>query len=217
MDQNWITTEAVHEYVSQYSTQETEALHALNQETQNAVRGAHMLSGALQGALLRMLSQMVRPKYILELGTYTGYSAICLAEGLQEGGMLHTIDNDASLNEMRQRYWEQAHLADKITMHTGAALEVLPTLQLPFDLVFIDADKRNYINYFDLLIDFLPVGAVILADNVLFHGEVLKSEAEQSKAARHMQAFNDHVKSCQRVQTVMLPIRDGISIIRKVH
>lgn len=216
MEHNWITSEEVHQYVSQYSIAETKVLKALNKETHESVKGAQMLSGAHQGAVLTMLSKLIRPRNILELGTYTGYSAICLAEGLQEGGKVHTIDIDERLNEMRLQYWEAAGLQAKIILHIAPALEMIPALDTEFDLVFLDADKGNYINYFDLLMDILPVGAVILADNVMFHGDVLKPEAEQSKAARHIQLFNDHVQACERVETVMLPIRDGISIIRKI-
>lgn len=216
MEHNWITSEEVHEYVSRYSIAETEVLKALNKETNESVKGAQMLSGAHQGAVLTMLSKLIRPRNILELGTYTGYSAICLAEGLQEGGKVHTIDIDERLNEMRLQYWEAAGLQSKIILHIAPALEMIPALDAEFDLVFLDADKGNYINYFDLLMDILPVGGVILADNVMFHGDVLKPEEEQSKAARHIQLFNDHVQASDRVETVMLPIRDGISIIRKI-
>lgn len=216
MEHNWITSEEVHQYVSRYSIAETEVLKALNKETNETVKGAQMLSGAHQGAVLTMLSKLIRPRNILELGTYTGYSAICLAEGLQEGGKVHTIDIDERLNEMRLQYWEAAGLQANIILHIGPALEVIPALDAEFDLVFLDADKGNYISYFDLLMDILPLGAVILADNVMFHGDVLKPEAGQSKAARHIQLFNDHVRASDRVETVMLPIRDGISIIRKI-
>ncbi len=216
MDHNWITSESVHDYAAQYSEQETSVLKALNAATHAEVHGAQMLSGALQGAVLTMLSQIVNPKNILELGTYTGYSAICLAKGLQTGGQLHTIDIDAKLNAMREKYWQAAGLQDTIVLHIGPALEVIPQLETVFDLVFLDADKGNYVRYFDLLMDILPIGAVIIADNVMFHGDVLKPESEQSKAAKHVQAFNDHVKNCDKVETVMLPIRDGISIIRKI-
>lgn len=215
-EHNWITSEEVHQYVQRYSIPETEVLQALNKETHESVKGAQMLSGAHQGAILTMLSKLINPRNVLELGTYTGYSAICLAEGLQADGKVHTIDIDERLNPMRIQYWEAAGFQAKIIQHIGPALEVVPALEDTFDLVFLDADKGNYINYFDLLMDVLPVGAVILADNVMFHGDVLKPEEEQSKAAKHIQAFNDHVQASDRVATVMLPVRDGISIIRKI-
>lgn len=216
MDHNWITSESVHQYAAQYSEQESPVLKALNEATHAEVRGAQMLSGALQGSFLTMISQMLAPKHILELGTYTGYSAICLAQGLANDGQLHTIDIDDKLNTMREKYWQDANMQDKIVLHIGPALEVVPTLDVKFDLVFLDADKGNYTKYFDQLMEILPVGAVIIADNVMFHGDVLKPQSEQSNAAKHVQAFNDHVQACDRVNTVMLPIRDGISIIRKI-
>lgn len=216
MDDNWIISPAINEYVSKYSEKETETLAALNEATHAEVRGAHMISGALQGAFLSMISQIMQPNNILELGTYTGYSAICLAKGLPADGKVHTIDIDDKLDAMRQQYWKEAGLTQKIVQHIGTALSIIPTLDISFDLVFLDADKGNYSAYFDLLMDVLPLGAVILADNVLFHGEVVKPEEEQSKAAKHIQKFNDHVAKSGRVETVMLPLRDGMSIIRKI-
>jgi caffeoyl-CoA O-methyltransferase len=216
MEHNWIVAEDVHAYAAKYSDQETEVLKALNDATHAEVRGAQMLSGALQGAILSMISQLVQPKFVLELGTYTGYSAICLAAGLKEEGKVHTIDIDAKLNDMRQLYWEKAGLAEKIEQHIGPALTVIPTLAPTFDLVFLDADKGNYIAYFDLLMEILPIGAVIVADNVMFHGEVLQPIEEQGKSAKHIQAFNDHVNATDRVSKVMLPVRDGITIIKKI-
>lgn len=216
MDSNWITSTAVHDYALQFTEPESEVLKALNAATHAEVRGAQMLSGALQGAVLAMLSAIVHPRNVLELGTYTGYSAICLTKGLQVGGSVHTIDIDEKLNAMREHYWEAAGVKDRIKLYIGPALEVLERINVSFDLVFLDADKSNYVNYFDVLVERLPIGAVILADNVLFHGDVLKPEDEQSNAARHIQAFNEHVKASDRVETVMLPIRDGISIIRKI-
>lgn len=216
MDSNWITSSAVHDYALHYSEPESDVLSALNEATHAEVRGAQMLSGALQGAVLSMLSAIVNPRNVLELGTYTGYSAICLAKGLQAGGSVHTIDIDDKLNDMREHYWRAAGLAEKIRLYIGPAIEVLERIEVPFDLVFLDADKSNYTNYFDILMERLPIGAVILADNVLFHGDVLKPVEEQSNAAKHIQAFNEHVKRSDRVETVMLPIRDGISVIRKI-
>lgn len=216
MEHNWIVAEDVHVYAAKYSDQESETLKALNEATHAEVRGAQMLSGAHQGAILSMISQLVQPKYVLELGTYTGYSAICLATGMKESGAVHTIDIDDKLNAMRQTYWKKAGLEEKIVQHIGPALSVIPTLDLTFDLVFLDADKANYIAYFDLLIDILPIGAVIVADNVMFHGEVLKPVEERGKSAKNIQAFNDYVNASSRVSKVMLPVRDGISIIKKL-
>ncbi|HTO16112.1 MAG TPA: O-methyltransferase [Edaphocola sp.] len=216
MEQNWIISEEVHQYVSTYTKKEDKVLQLLNEDTQLNVHGSQMLSGAYQGSLLTLLSQIIAPNNILELGTYTGYSAICLAKGLKTNGKLHTIDIDAKLNDLRKKYWMDAQLDHCIIQHIGPAIEVIPTLEEEFDVVFLDADKGNYITYFDLLIDRLPIGAVIIADNVMFHGEVLKPEAEQGKAAKHIQKFNDHILKSDRVNMIMLPIRDGISIIRKI-
>ncbi|RQO32509.1 methyltransferase [Taibaiella sp. KBW10] len=216
MEQHQITSQAINEYAEQYSQEESGVLKSLNEATLANVRGAQMLSGALQGSFLSIISKLIKPKHILELGTYTGYSAICLAQGLAEGGTLHTIDTDDSLQQMRQAYWKEAGLEQIIVQHIGAAAEVLPKIDVSFDLVFIDADKKNYGLYFDMLIDTLPLGACLIADNVLFHSEVVLAEAEQSKSAQSMHAFNEKIKASDRVEQVILPIRDGISLIRKI-
>lgn len=211
-----ITPEPINEYAYSFSTPTNTILTELEQQTHTNVNGAHMLSGPLQGAFLKMMSQFLKPKNILELGTYTGYSAICLAYGLQEGGTLHTIDTDAALQSMRDEYWEKAGMKDKIIMHTGKALEVLPTLNMEFDLVFIDADKRNYGAYLDAVLDIMPIGGCIIADNVLFHGEVILPIEMQSNAGKFMNEFNKYVLNNERVEQVILPVRDGLSIIRKI-
>ena len=211
-----ITSAAINTYAEQYSTPETAVLKALNEATVAEVRGAQMLSGALQGSFLSIISKLIRPKNILELGTYTGYSAICLAQGLQENGQLHTIDTDDQLQAMRDQYWNEAGLQQTIIQHIGPAAEVLPQINVTFDLVFIDADKKNYGLYFDMLIDLVPVGACFIADNVLFHSEVVQSEEQQSKSAKYMHAFNEKIKHSDRVEQVILPIREGITLIRKI-
>jgi predicted O-methyltransferase YrrM len=174
-----------------------------------------MLSGHLQGLFLQMLSLMVRPKYILELGTYTGYSAICLAKGLQQGGKLHTVDRDKSLQPVRDQYWQEAGLQGVIEQHIGDAATVIKGLEPPFDLVFIDADKKNYGLYFDLLIDKMQPGAYFLADNVLYSGEVVLPQEQRSNNARVIHEFNKKIAADERVEQVILPIRDGVMIIRK--
>lgn len=211
-----ITSEAINAYAEQYSTPETPVLKALNEATVAEVRGAQMLSGALQGSFLSIISKLIQPKHILELGTYTGYSAICLAQGLQPGGQLHTIDTDEQLQAMRDRYWKEAGLEQTIVQHIGAAADVLPQLEQTFDLIFIDADKKNYGLYFDMLIDKVPVGACFIADNVLFHSEVVQPEANRSKSAKYMHEFNEKIQQSDRVEQVILPIRDGITLIRKI-
>lgn len=208
--------QAIEDYAAQFTTAEPAGLAALNRET-NLKRGdAVMLSGHLQGALLRMFSHMLRPMRILEIGTYTGYSAICLAGGLQPSGMLHTIEIDEELYDLAARHIAAAGLQHSITQHTGAAGDVIPRLEESFDLVFIDADKSGYCRYFDLVMEKLPVGGYIMADNVLYDGEVILPATAQSKNARAIQAFNDKVKADERVEQVLLPVRDGIMIMRRI-
>lgn len=202
-------------YCAEYTTPEMSVLAALNRETNMKVHGAVMISGHIQGMFLKMMSQAIRPKYILELGTFTGYSAISLAQGLQDGGLLHTIDIDEELEDMTSRYFEEAGLKEKIVTHIGKAAEIIPKLTETFDLVFIDADKNNYDLYFDLVIDKLSQGGFILADNVLYEGEVTLPAEQQSKNARAMQRFNDKIRADDRVEQMMLPLRDGMMIIRK--
>jgi caffeoyl-CoA O-methyltransferase len=216
MENQFITADPISHYAELYTTAEAEVLAALNRETQANVRGAQMLSGHLQGMLLQMISQMVKPQLILELGTYTGYSAICLAKGLMPGGMLHTVDIDNTLQEMRDRYWTESGLQHCITQHIGPADQIIDNISGTFDLVFIDADKKNYERYFDLVIDRMVSGGIILADNVLFHAEVIRTPEEQSNNAKAMHAFNCKIAADNRVEQVMLPIRDGISLIRKL-
>ncbi len=190
-------------------------LKELTAETHDKVQMPMMISGHLQGRFLSMLSHLVRPKTIVEIGTYTGYSALCLAEGLAEGGMLHTIDIDPYLPEMVNRYIEKAGMLDRISMHHRPALEIIPTLPAPFDLVFIDADKQNYPNYFDAVIDRMRPGGIIIADNVLWDGKILRPDTEQDDATRALAAYARKVKSDPRVEQVMVPIRDGVLLARR--
>jgi len=210
-----ITSDPINHYAEIYSSPETAVLEALNHETHASVHGAQMLSGHLQGQFLSMISHMIRPGLILELGTYTGYSAICLAAGLKGDGVLHTVDVDDKLQEMRDRYWSQAGLSAKIKQHIGDAASVIPVIEGTFDLVFIDADKKNYGLYFDLVIDRLSPHGCIVADNVLFHGEVILPPEQQSKNAACIHEFNKKIAADDRVEQVVLPVRDGVSIIRK--
>ncbi len=213
--QHIITPDPINLYAEQYTTPEDNTMASLNRETHANVRGAQMISGHLQGVVLQMISQMIRPKQILELGTYTGYSAISLAKGLQEGGMLHTIDIDANLQPMRENYWKQANAADKITQHIGEAATIINQIEGGFDLVFIDADKKNYGIYFDMLIDRIPSGGFMIADNVLFHGEVILPIDQQSNNAKNIHEFNKKIAADERVEQVIMPVRDGLMIIRK--
>ncbi len=211
-----LISEALQRYAEQNTTPETPVLAALNRETNMKVALPVMLSGQLQGALLQMLSHMIRPKRILEIGTYTGYSAICLAQGLPDGGHLHTIDINEELEDMCLKYFREAWVDQKITQHIGNAAEIISSLNETFDLVFIDADKQNYSLYYDLVFDKVPVGGYILADNVLYDGEVILPDAERSKNAKAIHAFNEKVSNDPRVENVLLPVRDGIMIVRKI-
>jgi len=215
--QHIITPDPINHYAEQFTSPESAALAELNKETHAQVSGAQMISGHLQGMVLQLLSQMLQPRLILELGTYTGYSAISLSMGLKPEGKLHTIDIDASLQSMRNTYWQKAGADHKIIQHIGQAKEIIPTInEGRFDLVFIDADKKSYCDYFDLVLDNMDKGGIILADNVLFHGEIILPEAQQSKNAKYINQFNQKVADDKRVEQVLLPIRDGLMVIRKL-
>ena len=207
---------SIENYACDYSTEESLVLAQLNRETHLKVNLPIMLSGHLQGKVLEFISYMIQPKQVLEIGTYTGYSAICLAAGLKENGELHTIDINEELYDMCQSYFEKAGLSKKIIQHIGNAADIIPRIDCIFDLVFIDADKQNYHLYYDLVIDRLPIGAYILADNVLYDGEVLLAQEEQSKNAKAIQAFNEKIRADKRVIQVLLPIRDGLLLMKKI-
>ena len=207
---------SIESYACDYSSEESPVLAQLNRETHLKVNLPIMLSGHLQGKVLEFISQMIQPKHVLEIGTYTGYSAICLAAGLKENGVLHTIDINEELYDMCQSYFEKAGLSKKIIQHIGHAAEIIPRIDCIFDLVFIDADKQNYHLYYDLVIDRLPIGAYILADNVLYDGEVLLEQEKQSKNAKAIQAFNEKTRADHRVIQVLLPIRDGLLLMKKI-
>jgi predicted O-methyltransferase YrrM len=207
---------SIESYACDYSTEESLVLAQLNRETHLKVNLPIMLSGHLQGKVLEFISHMIQPKQVLEIGTYTGYSAICLAAGLKEDGELHTIDINEELYDMCQSYFEKAGLSKKIIQHIGHAADIIPRIDCIFDLVFIDADKQNYHLYYDLVIDRLPIGAYILADNVLYDGEVLLAQEEQSKNAKAIQAFNEKIRDDKRVIKVLLPIRDGLLLMKKI-
>ena len=213
---HYLTAPEINAYAENITTPETDALHRLNRETNAKVEMPVMLSGHLQGAVLAMMSRMLRPQRILEIGTYTGYSAICLAQGLSEGGHLHTIDINEERSDICRRYWQDAGVTDKIIPHIGNAAEIIPALNGTFDLVFIDADKVNYGRYYDLVFDKVSTGGFIFADNVLYDGEVILAAAEQSKNARAIDAFNRKIRDDSRVLQVLLPVRDGILLIQKL-
>lgn len=208
--------DGINKYAERFTSVENPVLAALNRETHVKVNMPQMLSGHLQGGILQMISHMLQPVNVLEIGTYTGYSAICLAQGLKEGGKLHTIDINEELEDMASKYICEAGLRDKVVQHTGDAKDIIEKLEGAFDLVFIDADKQNYSLYYDLVFDKVRVGGFILADNVLYEGEVILPENEQSKNARAVQAYNEKVQKDSRVEHVLLPVRDGIMIARKI-
>jgi predicted O-methyltransferase YrrM len=201
-------------YIEAHTRDEGEHLKELDRETYSKVLMPRMLSGHLQGQVLRMLSIMIKPEKILEIGTFTGYSGICLAEGLTAEGELHTIDINEELKPMVHSYFEKTGINNKVKYHIGDALHIIPTLDFAFDLVFIDADKENYSNYYDLVIDKLRTGGYIIADNVLWSGKVV--EPNPDKDTNAIMTFNDKVHADPRVENVLLPIRDGLMVMRKL-
>lgn len=205
------------QYIEHHTSPEPEVLKKLNRDTHVNVMKPRMLSGHVQGRLLAMISQMLRPRQILEIGTYTGYSAICLTEGLAEDGHLHTIDVNLELEDMVRRYFAEAGLTDKITYYLGKAADIIPTLDYTFDLVFIDADKQNNAHYFDLVIDKVRTGGFIITDNVLWSGKVAgQANKKIDKDTQSVLDFNRKVHEDPRVENVLLPIRDGLLVARKI-
>ncbi len=208
--------ENIDQYACNHTQGENSVLAELNRETWAKVLIPRMLSGHLQGRTLSMFSQMIQPKTILEIGTYTGYSAICLAEGLQENGNLHTIDINEELKSMCERYFEKAGINKQVKLYTGNAMDIIPTIEAEFDLVFIDADKENYSNYFDLIIERMPIGGYIIADNVLWSGKVVEEVDLKDIETQGLIAFNKKMHESKRVENLLLPIRDGLMVCRKV-
>ncbi len=205
---------AIDEYAVDHTQPEPELLARLARETHQKVLQPRMLSGHYQGRLLSMISKIARPKTILELGTYTGYSALCLAEGLQKDGVLHTIDINEELKDFQKKYFDLSIFKNQINQHLGNALNIIPKLDIKFDLVFIDADKPNYPDYFDLIINKLNPGGIILTDNVLWSGKVVEKIQEDDESTRALVKYNTLVAEDNRLETIMLPIRDGLSISR---
>jgi predicted O-methyltransferase YrrM len=207
----------IQDYAEAHSASEPELLARLNRETWANVLIPRMLSGHLQGRILSMFSHMLKPKTILEIGTYTGYSALCLAEGLQPGGMLHTIDINEELAPMIQRYIYEAGMQNSISLHIGNALNIIPQIPGSIDLVFIDADKENYSHYFDLVIDRLTPGGIIIADNVLWSGKVIDpQQLKTDEETAALDAYNRKIHEDPRVENVLFPVRDGLMIARKI-
>ncbi len=207
--------EKLDDYVVNHSEDEPELLKHLSRETHQKILQPRMLSGHYQGRVLSMISKLVKPKNILEIGTYTGYSALCLAEGMQLDGELHTIDINEELFTFQRKYFDRSAYGNQIFQHLGNALEIIPKLNMNFDMVFIDADKENYPNYFHGIIDKLNSGGLILSDNVLWSGKVIEKVEDNDIDTKGVIAFNTILKNDSRIETVVLPIRDGLSISRK--
>ncbi len=207
-------SQVLEDYIADQSESEPTLLSELTKETHLKVIQPRMITGHFQGRVLSMLSKIIRPKTILEIGTYTGYSALCLAEGLQTDGQLHTIDVNEELNSMQRRYFDRSAYGAQIVQHTGDALDIIPTLDMCFDLVFIDAEKKYYDSYFEASLKKTTSGSIILSDNVLWSGKVVAPLSEKDKATKVLLAYNKKLKEDPRVETVLLPIRDGLTLSR---
>ncbi|WP_298392773.1 O-methyltransferase [Flavobacterium sp.] len=207
-------SEELENYVEQHSQNEPELLVQLFKETHQKILQPRMLSGHFQGRVLSMLSKIINPENILEIGTYTGYAALCLAEGMQKNGSLDTIDVKEELVPIQQKYFDLSPWKDQITAHLGDALEIIPTLSKKYDLVFIDADKENYINYFNMVVPMMNKGGIILSDNVLWSGKVLEELNPKDLSTKILLEYNQMVNTDSRVETVLLPIRDGLTVSR---
>ncbi|MFD0993867.1 O-methyltransferase [Tenacibaculum geojense] len=206
--------EKIDNYVVNHSQQEPELLQQLSKETWQKVLNPRMLSGAFQGRVLSMISKLINPKNILEIGTYTGYSALCLAEGMQLDGKLITIDKNEELEDLQVKYFQKSDYKNQIQQHIGNAIEIIPTLNEKFDLVFIDADKSNYVNYFNLIINKINKGGIILSDNVLWSGKIVEELDDKDIDTKVLLEYNKLLNEDHRLETVLLPIRDGLTISR---
>lgn len=202
-------------YSEDHTSKESEVLYRLNRETHIKTLMPRMISGHVQGQFLGMISQMIQPKAILEIGTYTGYSAICLAKGLGLDGVIHTIEMNPEHETMAKKYFQEAGIEHQVSYHLGDAMEIIPTLNEIFDLVFIDADKENYLNYYHLVFDKVKSGGYFLVDNVLWSGKVLTKPDSEDKEALGIIEFNDFIQADDRVENLLLTMRDGLMLIRK--
>ena len=207
--------EKLDDYIVAHSESEPELLQQLTRETYQKILQPIMLSGPYQGRVLSMISKLVNPKTILELGTFTGYATLCLAEGLQASGKIDTIDINEELVDFQRKYFDQSKYSSQIYQHLGNAVDIIPKLNTSYDLVFIDADKPNYVTYFHLIIDKLNPGGVIISDNVLWHGKVIEPIQEKDISTKTLLAYNTLLSEDDRLDTVVLPIRDGLTISRK--
>jgi len=207
-------SQELEDYIEKHSEKEPDLLAALNKETYQKILLPRMLSGHFQGRVLSMLSKLIRPVNILEIGTFTGYAALCLCEGMQENGQLHTIDIKEELETIQRKYFDKSPWGNQIFQHLGEAIAIIPTLEIKFDLVFIDADKENYLNYFELILPKMNKGGIILSDNVLWSGKVLEPLQKNDTSTKVLLEYNELLKNDPRVETVLLPIRDGLTVSR---
>jgi predicted O-methyltransferase YrrM len=211
----YINNDKLDEYLINHSEKEPELLSNLNRETNLKVLQPRMISGTYQGRLLSVISKIINPKKILEIGTFTGYSTLCLAEGLDENGEIHTVDINEELFDLQRKYFKKSSFNNNITQHLGNALDIIPKLDRDFDLIFLDADKINYPKYLDILIVRLKKGGVLLSDNVLWDGKVLNEISHKDKSTKAIVKYNELLNNRSDMDSVILPIRDGITLSRK--
>ena len=209
-------SEELENYAALHSEDEPELLIALHKETHQKILQPRMLSGHFQGRILSIISKLVNPEHILEIGTYTGYATLCLAEGLKENGTIDTLDINEELYDFQRKYFDLSPWKNQIIQHLGDAVEIIPTLDKKFDLVFIDADKENYIAYFNIIVPMIKKGGIILSDNVLWSGKVLEPLKPNDKSTPILLEYNKLLKEDPRVETVLLPIRDGLTVSRVI-
>ncbi len=207
-------SEDLEDYVAAHSQAEPKLLAQLNKETYQKILLPRMLSGHFQGRVLSMLSKLIKPASILEIGTYTGYATLCLCEGMQENGIVHTIDIKEELIDFQRKYFDKSPWGNQIVQHLGEAVNIIPTLETKFDLVFIDADKENYLNYYEMIVPKMNKGGIILSDNVLWSGKVVEPLKEGDLSTRILVEYNKRLNNDSRVETVLLPIRDGLTVTR---
>ena len=206
----------IYNYIDNHSSDESDILYELRRETELKCLNPIMLSGKIQGNFLAIISKLIKPFNVLEIGTYTGYSTLCIAKGLNPEGMIHTIDKNEELLQIQNKYFEKSGLRNQIKQYTGDALAIIPKLKFDFDMVFLDADKENYVKYLELISPILKPGGVLLTDNVLWHGKILESLENQDRVTRLIDNFNKKILEDKSLKTVMLPIRDGISLTLKL-
>ena len=206
----------IYNYIDNHSSNESDILYELRRETELKCLNSIMLSGKIQGNFLAIISKLIKPFNVLEIGTYTGYSTLCIAKGLSPAGMIHTIDKNEELLQIQNKYFEKSGLRNQIKQYTGDALAIIPKLKFDFDMVFLDADKENYVKYLELILPILKPGGVLLTDNVLWHGKILESPENQDRVTRLIDNFNKKILEDKSLKTVMLPIRDGISLTLKL-